>query len=112
MAPGDNGIAEIGYWISRNHWGNGFATEATRAVLSVARSLGHDRIEAGHFLDNPASGRVLRKLGFTPTGEHRPRRSAGRGTVVTSVIYETRLKAAENGDDDGGGEQEPIRRAA
>ncbi len=112
IAPTEGGAVELGYWITRSHWGRGYATEAARAVLSVARALGHDRIEAGHFLDNPASGRVLRKLGFTPTGEHRPRRSAGRGTVVTSVMYETRLSGAENGDDDGGGDSEPMRCAA
>ena len=120
IVPGDAGGAELGYWIARGQWGHGYATEAARAVLSVARALGHDRIEASHFLDNPASGRVLRKLGFTPTGEHRPRRSEGRGTVVTSVIYETRLRAAGNGDGDdggsgsgaGGSDREPMRRAA
>lgn len=111
MACGEDGTSEIGYWIARSHWGRGFATEAARAVLTVARTLGHDRVEASHFLDNPASGRVLQKLGFTATGEHRQRRSAGRGTVVTSVVYETRLQAAGSGGDDGG-DEEPMRRAA
>ena len=63
----DNGEIEMGYWIARDHWGNGYATEAGKAVLANARSLGYDRIEACHFLDNPASGKVLRKLGFRPT---------------------------------------------
>ncbi|MBX9883582.1 MAG: GNAT family N-acetyltransferase [Novosphingobium sp.] len=117
IAPGEQGVAELGYWIARSHWGCGYATEAACAVLAVARALGHDRIEAGHFLDNPASGRVLRKLGFEATGEHRQRKSAGRGTLVTCVIHETRLRAAGNSDDDGGGgaqggEPEPMRRAA
>jgi RimJ/RimL family protein N-acetyltransferase len=117
LAPGDSGTTELGYWITRSHWGRGLATEAARAVLSVARALGHDWIEAGHFLDNPASGRVLRKLGFAATGEHRPRRSAGRGTVVTSVIYAKRLRSqGDSGDDGGGGagggDPEPLRRAA
>lgn len=116
IAPGEDGAVELGYWIARDHWGQGYATEAARAVLSVARALGHDRIEASHFLDNPASGRVLQRLGFKATGEHRPRRSEGRGTVVTSVVYETRLRGAENGDggDDGtgGSDRELMRRAA
>lgn len=116
IAACESGATELGYWIAREHWGKGYATEAGRAVLSVARALGHDRIEASHFLDNPASGRVLRKLGFAPTGEHRPRRSEGRGTVVTSVVYHTRLRAAENGDGGGdgtgGGDREPMRHAA
>lgn len=111
IAPGEQGAVELGYWIARDQWGRGYATEAARAVLSVARALGHRRIEASHFLDNPASGRVLRKLGFTPTGEHRLRRSEGRGTVVTTVVHQIDLGEAGNGDG-GGDDREPMRRAA
>ncbi|HEX8366332.1 MAG TPA: GNAT family N-acetyltransferase [Allosphingosinicella sp.] len=77
----DGGI-ELGYWLAPRHWGRGYATEAARAVLAAARdSLRLRRIEAGHFLDNPASGRVLDKLGFRPTGAIVPRYSAGRGEI-------------------------------
>ncbi len=111
IAPGEQGAVELGYWIARDHWGRGYATEAARAVLSIARALGHGRIEASHFLDNPTSGRVLRKLGFAPTGEHRPRRSEGRAAEVTSVVYQIHLGEAGNGDG-GGDDREPMRRAA
>jgi RimJ/RimL family protein N-acetyltransferase len=111
IAPGEHGAVELGYWIARDHWGRGYATEAARAVLSVARALGHACIEASHFLDNPASGRVLCKLGFAPTGEHRQRRSEGRAAVVTSVVYQIYLGEAGNGDG-GGDDREPMRRAA
>lgn len=67
LKPGSDG-AELGYWIARPFWGRGFATEAARGILSLARSLGHRTVTARHFVDNPASGRVLRKLGFAPTG--------------------------------------------
>ena len=51
---------EFGYWIARPYWGRGIATEAGRALLANARdSLRLKRLVAGHFLDNPASGRVL-----------------------------------------------------
>jgi len=70
---------ELGYWIARPHWGRGYAVEAGRALLETARTLGHRRIQAGHYLDNPASGRVLRKLGFVETGELRPTFCRGRG---------------------------------
>lgn len=73
------GHTEIGYWIARQHWGQGYATEAGRAVLEIAGTLGHRRLSAGHFLDNPASGRVLAKLGFQPTGRIVHRHSCGRG---------------------------------
>ncbi len=87
------GEAELGYWIARAHWGQGYATEAARAVLRIARTLGHRRIVAGHFTDNPASGRVLAKLGFVPTGRIAPRASLARGAAVPSVEYARDLVA-------------------
>lgn len=77
--PDRVGVREFGYWIARPYWGRGFATEAGRALLANARdTLRLKRLDAGHFLDNPASGRVLAKLGFRPTGVVRSRYSAGR----------------------------------
>jgi RimJ/RimL family protein N-acetyltransferase len=87
------GEAEIGYWIARNHWGRGYATEAAGAVLKIARTLGHRRVLAGHFADNPASGKVLRKLGFVPTGRPGQRFSAARGERIESVEYALDLEA-------------------
>lgn len=83
---------ELGYWIAPPHWGRGYATEAGRGVLEVARLLGHRRIEAGHFVDNPASGKVLRKLGFRPTGAVAPRNSLARGHDVPCVLFELDLE--------------------
>lgn len=71
--------AELGYWIVREHWGQGYATEAGRAILSIAHTLGYTRVQAMHFLDNPASGRVLEKIGFEPTGVTSMRHSCARG---------------------------------
>ena len=82
-----DGEIELGYWIARPYWGRGYATEAGRAVLDVARMLGHERIVASHFLDNPASGRVLRKLGFAPTGNVARRHSCGRGEEAPVAEY-------------------------
>ncbi|TAD76951.1 MAG: N-acetyltransferase [Sphingomonadales bacterium] len=81
------GEPEIGYWIARDHWGQGYATEAAAAVLRIARTLGHARLTAGHFADNPASGKVLRKLGFVPTGRIVRRFSLARGAHTDSVEY-------------------------
>lgn len=75
----DQDAMELGYWIARCHWGQGFATEAGEAVLQIARMLGYSRILASHFEDNPASGRVLQKLGFRPTGRRIAQFSCGRG---------------------------------
>ncbi len=90
--PGEAGI-ELGYWIARPAWGQGFATEAGRGILEVARLLGHTRLRAGHFIDNPASGRVLRKLGFVPTGKVDMRHSCGRGEAAQCVMYRLDLEA-------------------
>lgn len=102
-----DGEVELGYWISRAHWEQGFATEASRAVLSLARTLGHRQIVSGHFIDNPASGAVLRKVGFTPTGRVRQRHSLARGYHAQSVEY--RLDLGERCDCD---DSETAMRAA
>ncbi|MCJ7420802.1 GNAT family N-acetyltransferase [Sphingomicrobium astaxanthinifaciens] len=90
-----SGEIEIGYWIAEEHWGKGYATEAARAALEIARTLGWSRIEAGHFLDNPASGRVLEKLGFVATGAHAMRHSCGRGEEAMSRLYRLDLNGCE-----------------
>ncbi|MBL0923412.1 MAG: GNAT family N-acetyltransferase [Sphingomonadaceae bacterium] len=89
-----NGEAELGYWIARPYWGLGFASEAGRAVIDIARAIGHRKLLSGHFTDNPASGRVLRKLGFRATGRTEQRHSAGRGTSVPCALYERSLEGS------------------
>ncbi|MGQ0559185.1 MAG: GNAT family N-acetyltransferase [Sphingosinicella sp.] len=87
---------ELGYWIARPHWGRGFATEAGRAVIDIVRNgLRLKRLIAGHFTDNPASGRVLAKLGFQPSGGVVSRYSAARGRAAAC-----RLLALDFDEDD------------
>ncbi len=81
-----SGGVELGYWIARAHWGQGYATEAARHLIEIASALRLPRLEASHFLDNPASGRVLEKLGFVPTGRTAPRHSCARGTAQPSRL--------------------------
>jgi RimJ/RimL family protein N-acetyltransferase len=73
-----SGSVELGYWIARSHWGRGIATEACAALVGIARALRLPALEGSYFLDNPASGRVLEKLGFEPTGIIAPRYSCAR----------------------------------
>ncbi|MFD0985879.1 GNAT family N-acetyltransferase [Methyloligella solikamskensis] len=62
--------AEIGYWIGKPFWGNGYATEAVSEVISHAFATeSFDALIGGHFEDNPASARVLAKLGFKRCAE-------------------------------------------
>jgi len=84
-----DGIAEregtLGYWVDRAVWGRGYAFEAAHAATRFAlEEVGLTRLKAGHAADNPPSGRILTKLGFTlidtvqgfsrPRGEHIARR--------------------------------------
>jgi [ribosomal protein S5]-alanine N-acetyltransferase len=65
----DHHRAEIGYWIGVPYWGNGYATEAARALLHYGfDQLKLNRIYASHFSNNPASGRIMAKLGMKPEG--------------------------------------------
>ena len=87
---------EFGYWISRPHWGLGYATEAGDAFLAAARhSLRLKQLCAHHFLDNPASGRVLEKLGFRSTGIIASRFSAGRKASAPAKLYMLALGGTE-----------------
>jgi ribosomal-protein-alanine N-acetyltransferase len=64
--------AELGYWIALDCWNRGYATEASQRMVDFGfESLGLHRIEARHFLRNPASGRVMQKLGMLPEGVER-----------------------------------------
>jgi len=83
-----DGRTVLGYWIAPSHWGRGYATEAGRAVVEIARdSLRLPALSASHFRDNPASGRVLRKIGFRPTGRVGPRFSTGRRGPAACIEY-------------------------
>jgi ribosomal-protein-alanine N-acetyltransferase len=61
--------AELGYWIGKPYWGNGYCTEAARAVLKYGfEIIGLNRIYAFHYARNPASGRVMQKIGMKHEG--------------------------------------------
>ena len=60
------------YWIGKPYWNNGYCTEASRAVIEYGfETLGLNRIHARHFTRNPASGRVMQKIGMTHEGSLR-----------------------------------------
>ena len=64
--------AEIGYWIGVPYWGRGYVTEAAKAIVDyVFNTLGLNRVFAFHFTRNPASGRVLQKIGMKREGTMR-----------------------------------------
>ena len=92
-----NGEIEIGYWFGRPYWGAGYASEAVSAFVVEAAKIAQP--VAGHFVDNPASGRVLERAGFVYTGETEEMFSLGRKQRVTSrrMRYEALDRRARNG---------------
>ncbi len=76
------GHFEFGYWLGQSFWKHGYATEAARRLVSFAfRDLKIERLVAGWYHDNPASGRVLAKLGCVMAGAEQ-RDCAARGHAV------------------------------
>jgi [ribosomal protein S5]-alanine N-acetyltransferase len=64
--------AELGYWIGKPYWNRGYCTEAASAVLHYAfTGLRLNRVHAHHFSNNPASGRVMQKVGMRHEGHLR-----------------------------------------
>lgn len=95
-----SGAVELGYWIARPFWSRGYATEACRALIDIAATLGLPTVEGSHFLDNPASARVLEKLGFEPIGIVAPRMSCARGAEVPARLMRLQLQGAEVEDEE------------
>ncbi len=61
--------AELGYWIGRPYWKKGYCTEATKVILKYGfTALKLNRIHASHFSRNPASGKVMQKIGMSHEG--------------------------------------------
>jgi RimJ/RimL family protein N-acetyltransferase len=79
---------ELGYWIARPYWGKGYCTEAASALIAyVSRGLGIERVRAEHLSSNPASGRVLQKLGMHHVASKR--KPDRRGVMADIEVWET-----------------------
>lgn len=90
---GADALWEIGYWIGRPFWGQGYMTEACSALLREAdKTLGPEDRVAGVFTDNPGSARVLEKLGFERSGE--PEYYFSMGRLKKALSQDFVLKAA------------------
>ena len=60
---------EVGYWIARPYWGRGICTEALRLIVRYCfEEKGFSVLWGDYFPENPASGRVMEKCGFSDTG--------------------------------------------
>lgn len=85
--------AEVGYWVGPSFWGRGYATEALREVMAWAfvhaphpGGPGVARVFADHLVQNPASGRVLQKVGMLLVGET-PSAAVKDGRPVDTRLY-------------------------
>jgi len=79
--------ASAGFMLGRAYWGKGYMTEAFGAVLDYAfGTLGLNRVSAGHFEGNVASGRVQQKCGLLYEGTHR-RALLKNGTYYDELMY-------------------------
>ena len=68
--PSQEGEPLVGYWVAKPYWNRGICTEALHLLIDHVREATEIRSMIGsHFFDNPASGRVMEKCGFVPTGE-------------------------------------------
>jgi RimJ/RimL family protein N-acetyltransferase len=95
-----SGAVEMGYWIARPFWSRGFATEACTALVEIAATLGLPALEGSHFIDNPASARVLEKLGFEALGIVAPRMCCARGEEIPARLMRLSLsREAEVAED-------------
>ncbi len=92
--PRHSGAAELGFWIGQHYWRQGFATEAARALLRRGFVNGRfPSFTSSYFVDNPASGRVLAKLGFEPIGQGRMWSTARGSEVEAMGVWLTRERA-------------------
>jgi [ribosomal protein S5]-alanine N-acetyltransferase len=68
----DNRSAELGYWIGVPYWNRGYATEAARMTVAFGFAyFGLHAVKSSHFGSNPASGRVMEKIGMRLEGRRR-----------------------------------------
>lgn len=61
-------VPELGYWLGEPYWGQGYATEAGRALVDAAKAAGATELRSRARSTNAGSRNVLRKLGFVETG--------------------------------------------
>ena len=79
--------AEFGYWLSQPHWGKGLMTEAAAAMVAHAFTVNkHGTLVACYHDDNPASGRILAKAGFSRVGAcNHFSKAQGKDVPVTNM---------------------------
>lgn len=81
-------IAEIGYCMAKEYWGKGIMTECANRVLKfLFEEVGYNRIQATYLLANPASGRVMQKIGMQYEGITRDGNRLNTGKLCDVAVY-------------------------
>ena len=88
----DTASGELGYGLRREYWNRGLMTEAADAVLERLRGDGFAYIIATHDVQNPASGRVMQKLGMTYQGAYEEQWQP-KNIPVTFHLYRIDLRS-------------------
>ncbi|MFH0967121.1 MAG: GNAT family protein [Methanobacteriota archaeon] len=92
MLDQDHNRAEIGYWIGVPFWGCGYATEAAEAAVAYTfEEMLMNRVTATIFMRNPASGRVLEKIGMRQEGilkKHLLKEGTYEDVLVFGILHE------------------------
>jgi [ribosomal protein S5]-alanine N-acetyltransferase len=90
--------AEMGFWVAVECWGKGYATEASAAAVRFGfETLRLNRIHAYHMVRNPASGRVLKKIGMKPEGmlrQHLRKWGVFEDVVLLAILRKDWAKTA------------------
>lgn len=90
--------AEMGYWIGKPYWGQGYCTEAAREILRYGfEDLMLNRIFASYFRRNPASGRIMEKLGMRHEGiarQHIKKWNGYEDLVMYGILRDEWLKSS------------------
>ena len=84
----ENGVGELGWIVNRKYWGNGFATEAAKALVDHFSKRGRRRFIAHCDTENTASFKVMEKLGMTRTGRSGGRKNRGASEESFEYQYE------------------------
>lgn len=83
-----NERCEVGYCMAKDHWNQGVMTEALQAVIKFAfLKVNFNRIQATHYIENPASGRVMAKAGMKYEGRLRQYLKDNQGHFVDCDVY-------------------------
>lgn len=96
IGPVEDGPPELGYWLGQPFWGQGYTTEAVRALVDYAfGEMDFDALQAGARVSNPGSRRILEKCGFqwTSVGLYRIR-ALGSSAPVDRFRLERRIWAS------------------